>query len=53
MIKNVNKIALKKGKKDVPEGYDKTITSLYIKDKKRPHHKLGYPVIKLLFGKKV
>jgi calcium permeable stress-gated cation channel len=53
LIKDVNKIATKKGKKDPPENYDKNITSLYIKDKKRPHHKLGKPVIKLLFGKKV
>jgi len=53
LIKDVNKIAIKKGQKEKPEGYDKNITSLYIEDKKRPHHKLGLPVIKLLFGKKV
>ena len=53
LIIDVNKIALKKGRKDVPEGYDKNITDLYIERKKRPHHKLGKPVIKLLFGKKV
>jgi hypothetical protein len=53
LIKDVNKIAIKKGQKEKPEGYDKNITSLYIEDKKRPHHKLGFPVIKLLFGKKV
>jgi hypothetical protein len=53
LIKDVNKIATKKGKKDPPANYDKNITSLYIEDKKRPHHKLGKPVIKLLFGKKV
>lgn len=53
LIKDVNKIAIKKGQKEKPEGHDKNITSLYIKDKKRPHHKLGLPVIKLLFGKKV
>lgn len=53
LIKNVNKIAIKKGRKEVPADYDKNITTLYIKDKKRPHHKLGKPVINLLFGKKV
>ena len=53
LIKDVNKIAIKKGRKDKPEGSEKNITSLYIEDKKRPHHKLGKPVIKLLFGKKV
>jgi hypothetical protein len=53
LIKDVNKKATKKGKKEAPEGYDKNISTLYIKDKKRPHHKLGKPVIKLLFGKKV
>jgi Cytosolic domain of 10TM putative phosphate transporter len=53
LIKTVNKVAIKKGKKDVPENYDKSITTLYIKDKKRPHNRLGYPVINLVFGKKV
>ena len=53
LIKKCNKIAIKKGKKDVPEGYDKTISTLYLPDKKRPHHRLGYPVVNLLFGKKV
>ena len=53
LIKTCNKIAIKKGRKEVPEGYDKPISTLYIKDKKRPHHRLGYPVINLLFGKKV
>ena len=53
LIKNVNKIETKKGRKEVTAGYDKNITTLYIDDKKRPHHKLGKPVIKLLFGKKV
>jgi calcium permeable stress-gated cation channel len=53
LIKDVNKIAIKKGRKEKPEGYDKNISTLYLKDKKRPHHKLGLPVIKLLFGKKV
>jgi hypothetical protein len=53
LIKDVNKIAIKKGRKEKPEGSEKNITSLYIEDKKRPHHKLGKPVIKLLFGKKV
>ena len=53
LIKTCNKIAMKKGRKDIPEGYDKPISTLYIKDKKRPHHRLGYPVINLLFGKKV
>lgn len=53
LIKKVNKIALKKGRKEVPENHEGTITSLYIPDKKRPHHKLGYPVISMLIGKKV
>jgi hypothetical protein len=53
LITTVNKIALKKGRKEVPENYGKNISTLYIEDKKRPHHKLGKPVIKLLFGKKV
>ena len=53
LIKTCNKIAIKKGRKEVPEGYDKPISTLYIKDKKRPHHRLGYPVINLIFGKKV
>jgi hypothetical protein len=53
IIKKCNKIALKKGRKDPPENFDKNITTLYIPDKKRPHSKLGKPVIKLLFGKKV
>jgi calcium permeable stress-gated cation channel len=53
LIKTVNKLAIKKGRKEVPENYDKNISTLYIKDKKRPHHKLGKPVINLLFGKKV
>lgn len=54
LIKNVNKLAIKKGRKEVPENYDKNITNLYIEDKKRPHHKIGkIPVVKLLFGKKV
>lgn len=53
LIKKCNKIAIKKGKKDIPEGYDKTISTLYLPDKKRPHHRLGYPVVNLLFGKKV
>ena len=51
LIKTCNKIALKKGRKDVPEG--KNISTAYVEDKKRPHHKLGKPVISLLFGKKV
>jgi hypothetical protein len=53
MIKKCNKIAIKMGRKEVPEGQVKPMYSLYIPDKKRPTHKLGYPVIKLLFGKKV
>jgi len=53
LIKKVNKIAIKKGRKEVPENHEGTITSLYIPDKKRPHHKLGYPVISMLIGKKV
>ena len=53
LIKTVNKIAIKKGRKEVPADYDKNISTLYIEDKKRPHHKLGKPVINLLFGKKV
>jgi Cytosolic domain of 10TM putative phosphate transporter len=53
LIKDANKKAIKKGKKEVPEGYDKNISTLYLKDKKRPHHKLGKPVISMLIGKKV
>ena len=53
LIKKVNKLAIKKGRKEVPENHEGTITSLYIPDKKRPHHKLGYPVISMLIGKKV
>jgi calcium permeable stress-gated cation channel len=53
LIKTCNKIAIKKGRKEIPEGYDKPMSTLYIKDKKRPHHNLGKPVINLLFGKKV
>ena len=54
LIKTCNKIAVKKGRKQVPEGYDKNISTLYIPDKKRPHTKIGkYPVIKLITGKKV
>jgi calcium permeable stress-gated cation channel len=49
LIKKVNKAA--KVRKDVPEG--KTISSVYLPDKKRPHHRLGYPVINWFFGKKV
>jgi hypothetical protein len=53
LIKKCNKIAIKKGRKEVPEDHDKPMYTLYIPDKKRPTHKLGYPVISLLFGKKV
>jgi Cytosolic domain of 10TM putative phosphate transporter len=53
LIKKVNKIAIKKGRKEVPEDYDKNITTLYIPDKKRPHNRLQYPVINLVFGRKV
>ena len=53
LIKKCNKLAIKKGKKDPPADYDKNIWTLYLPDKKRPHMKLGPPVIKLLFGKKV
>jgi hypothetical protein len=53
LIKKCNKIAIKKGRKEVPEGEDKPMYSLYLPDKKRPTHKLGYPVINLLIGKKV
>lgn len=53
LIKNVNKLAIKNGRKTREEGDERNITKLYIEDKKRPHHKLGKPVIKLLFGKKV
>ena len=51
LIKKCNKIAVKKGRKEVPEG--ESIWSVYLPEKKRPHHKLGYPVISMLFGKKV
>ena len=53
IIKKVNKIAFKKGRKEVSENNEGTITSLYIPDQKRPHHKVGYPVISMLIGKKV
>jgi len=53
LIKTCNKKAKKEGRKEIPEDHDKNISSYYIQDKKRPHHKLGKPVISLLFGKKV
>jgi len=53
LIHDCNKKAIKKGRREKPEGSTQNISTLYLKDKKRPHHKLGYPVIKLLFGKKV
>ena len=51
LIKKCNKIAAKKGPKEVPEG--ERIWTAYLPEKKRPHHKLGYPVISMLIGKKV
>jgi calcium permeable stress-gated cation channel len=53
LMKKFNKIAIEKGQKEVSEGYEKPISTLYIKDEKGPTHKLGYSVIKFLFGKKV
>jgi hypothetical protein len=51
-INEVNRIAIKKGRKDVPAIYGRNTSTLYIEDKNRPRHKVGMPVIKLLFGKK-
>ena len=54
LIKTCNKVAIKKGRKTPPENSEKNISTLYIPDKKRPHHKLGkIPVLNLLIGKKV
>jgi hypothetical protein len=53
LIKAVNKIAIKEGRKAVPAGYERNLSSLYIEDGKRPHHRIGLPVIRALFGKKV
>ena len=53
LIKAVNKIAIKTGRKQVPGNYGKNVSTLYIDDDNRPHHKLGLPVIRSLFGKRV
>lgn len=53
LILTANKIAVKKGRQDIPENYNGNISTLYVEERKRPRHKIRYPVISLLFGKKV
>jgi len=53
LIKQVNKIAIKKGIKDVPANYDRNISTLYVEKHKRPRHRVGKLVIKFLLGEKV
>jgi len=53
LIKRVNEIAAKQGRKSVPGHRETNLSSVYIEDGKRPHHRVGFPVIRVFFGKRV
>jgi len=53
LIKRVNGVAAKQGRKSVHGHRQTNLSSVYIEDRKRPHHRVGFPVIRALCGEKV